>query len=356
MSIRTTKLLHAVELFLALVWAAPRVEAQSTLYRPANLGGTWVPAGGVVQFNFVHRFYVAPADGSHKVTNFPAFTLAVGLGRDAALGMHYSSNSLLVSSPYRPNETELFLRWRPVGAEAKRGWIVSLEPAYNVAAQSADAELSADYTTGPVTVSAALRGMSQVFGRDTARAGGGAGAVLRLTNYVALGGDAGWLFGAGTRMAWSVALNLVIPGSPHTFSLQASNATSGTIQGTSVGSNHVLYGFEFTIPLHLARFAPWFHRTPAPGMVGPRAAGPVGAVIELAAYTFDRDSVTVSAGQVVTWINRDAVGHTVTFDGNTPGSPLIPPQSTFSQRFDTPGVYRYHCTPHPYMHGVVIVR
>lgn len=351
MSIRTT-----TALLFAILWAAPRAQAQSTLYRPANLGGTWVPDGDVVQFNFVHRFYVAPADGSHKVTNFPAFTLAMGLGRDAALGTHYSTNSLLVSNPYRPNETEVYVRWRPVGAERRPGWTVSLEPAYNFAAHSADAELSADYLAGRVTLSGALRGMSQAFGRDTARAGAGAGAVVRLTDYAALAGDAGWVFAAGTRTAWSVALNLVIPGSPHTFSLQASNATSGTIQGMSVGSTHVLYGFEFTIPLHLARFALWFHRTAAPGSVGTPAEGPLGAEVELAAYKFERDSVTIRAGQVVRWTNGDPVAHTVTFDGGIPGSPVIPPQATYSRRFDTPGVYRYHCTPHPYMHGVVIVR
>ena len=29
-----------------------------------------------------------------------------------------------------------------------------------------------------------------------------------------------------------------------------------------------LYGFEFTIPLHLKRFAPWFHKSPAPVTLG----------------------------------------------------------------------------------------
>ena len=54
-----------------LLLAVAPVKAQSLMYRPPNLGGTWVPEGGVVQFNFVHRFYVAPAVGGHKVTNFP---------------------------------------------------------------------------------------------------------------------------------------------------------------------------------------------------------------------------------------------------------------------------------------------
>src|SRR5882724_13717705 len=57
----------------AVVLAAAPLRGQSLLYRPPNLGGTWVPDPGVVQFNFVHRFYVADAAGAHKVTNFPTF-------------------------------------------------------------------------------------------------------------------------------------------------------------------------------------------------------------------------------------------------------------------------------------------
>src|SRR6266496_2279430 len=104
-----------------LLLAVAPVKAQSLMYRPPNLGGTWVPEGGVVQFNFVHRFYVAPAAGSHKVQNFPTFTLALGLGHDVAIGTHYGTNSFVVQNPYRPNETELYARWRVIGAEGKEG-------------------------------------------------------------------------------------------------------------------------------------------------------------------------------------------------------------------------------------------
>src|SRR5262245_38510166 len=89
---------------LALFGGATALDAQSTLYRPSNLGGTWVPDGGVMQFNFVHRFYVAAADGSHKVTNFPTFTHALGLGHALGAGVHYGTNSLVVTDPYQPNE------------------------------------------------------------------------------------------------------------------------------------------------------------------------------------------------------------------------------------------------------------
>jgi amicyanin len=336
---------------LAVAAAAP-LGAQSLLYRPANLGGTWVPDAGVVQFNFVHRFYAAPAAGSHKITNYPTFTFALGLGHAVAIGTHYGTNSLVVLNPYRPNETELYTRWRLRGAEGKDGIAVSITPAYNVAAHSADGELSVDYTIGRLTVSGAARGMTKAFGLDTARAAFAGGFVARLTQYIAVSADLGSFVSPSTRAAWSVALDFLIPSSPHTFSLQASNATTSTIQGNSVGNGKMLYGFEFTIPLHLKRFSPWFHATRRPKLVVPEGA----AVVKIAQYKFATDTVRISAGAMVVWVNDDVAEHTVTFDGTEPGSPTISPGGTFSHRFDRPGTYPYHCTPHPFMKGVVVVK
>ena len=62
----------------ALAVLASPLPAQSLLFRSPNLAGTWVPEAGVVQFNFLHRFYVGGAP-THSVVNFPTFTLAVGL-------------------------------------------------------------------------------------------------------------------------------------------------------------------------------------------------------------------------------------------------------------------------------------
>ncbi len=345
---------HALLALLALAAAAP-LGAQSLMYRTPNLSGTWVPDPRVVQFNFVHRFYVAPSAGSHKVTNFPTFTFALGLGHDLAIGTHYGTNSLVVQTPYRPNETEVYARWRVMGAEGKDGFAVSVSPAYNFAAHSADGELAVDYTIGRLTLSGAARGMTKAFGIDTARAAFAGGAVARLTDYVAVSADVGSFVSPTVRAAWSVGLDFVIPGSPHTFSLQASNATTSTLQGNSIGFGKMLYGFEFTIPLHLKRFSPWFHK-PKPVALGTAAGAAVAAEIAMTALKFRGDTVTISAGQAVRWTNGDPVEHTVTFDGGEPGSPPIPPNGAYVHRFDRPGTYPYHCTPHPFMKGVVVVK
>jgi plastocyanin len=179
--------------------------------------------------------------------------------------------------------------------------------------------------------------------------------VARVTPYVALSADVGSFVGSGTLAVWGVALNVVIPGSPHTFAFEAGNASVNSIQGNSLGSNDVRYGFEFTIPLHLKRFAPWFHGRPRPTTVGDVSA-PVAATVRLAAYKFATDTATIAVGQAVRWVNDDPVEHTVTFDGPEPGSPVIPPNGSFVHRFDKAGRYSYHCTPHPFMKAVVIVK
>ena len=86
---------------------------------------------------------------------------------------------------------------------------------------------------------------------------------------------------------------------------------------------------------------------PVPVMVTtvPPASGPA-----------DGLTVTVGVGQSVRWVNDDPVEHTITFDGSEPGSPLVPQNGTFVHRFDRAGTYTYHCTPHPFMKGVVVVR
>jgi len=106
----------------------------------------------------------------------------------------------------------------------------------------------------------------------------------------------------------------------------------------------------------MKRFAPWFHGSPKPVALGASGAA-IAAEVDMAAIKFAVESVTISAGQAVRWTNRDPVEHTVTFDGAAePGSPVIPPNGSYVHRFDKRGTYTYHCTPHPFMKGVVVVK
>jgi plastocyanin len=347
-------------LALAVPSAAVSLGAQAVLDRTPNLGGTWVPDPGVVQFNFIHRFYVGPKP-SYSVLNSPTFTFALGLPRRLALGTRYSTRS---DVPGDDNEIEVYARWKLLEQGASPV-SVSLTPAWNGSAKSTDGEASVDWTRGRFTLSGAARAMSNAYHSGRARTALGGGAIVRLNSYVAVGGDIASLINrdSSEKAAWSVGLLFVIPGSPHTFSLHASNVDVNTIEGSSKKGylptilGKTFYGFEFTIPLHLKRFSPWFHKTPKPVALGSAAGAAIVADVRISNVTFMRDTITVAAGQAVRWTNADPIEHTVTFDGAAePGSPVIPANGSYVHRFDKPGTYVYHCTPHPFMKGVVVVK
>lgn len=70
---------------------------------------------------------------------------------------------------------------------------------------------------------------------------------------------------------------------------------------------------------------------------------------------FTPDSITVAKGTKVTWVNNDGAAHTVTADDGSFNSGNLTNSKSFSQTFNTPGTYKYHCTLHSGMTGVVIV-
>lgn len=70
-------------------------------------------------------------------------------------------------------------------------------------------------------------------------------------------------------------------------------------------------------------------------------------------YVFQPAEITIQAGETITWINQDTVGHTATCDSFDSG--LLKKGETFKQTFNETGTFDYICTPHPYMKGKVIV-
>ena len=346
-------------LVCALAVLAAPLSAQSLLFRSPNLSGTWVPSPGVVQFNFLHRFYVAPAAGGHGVVNFPTFTLATGIARRVAIGAWFATKSPVGvgRGALSSNETEVFARWRAFGgAEGTEGLHASVTPAYSMLAHSLDGELGLDYTIGSLTVEGAARFAAKPLGASGgARAAFAGGAVARLNQYIAFSADVGSFVSPTVRAAWSVGVQVGIPSSPHTFAFEISNAAASTIQGNSIGGPLKLYGFEFTIPLHLSRFSPWFHKSKTAAVAGDVSA-PIGATITINAMKFPADTIVITTGQAVRWNNTDPLGHTITFDGGEPGSELINPGGAFVHRFDHAGTFAYHCTPHPFMKGVIVVK
>lgn len=87
------------------------------------------------------------------------------------------------------------------------------------------------------------------------------------------------------------------------------------------------------------------------GIYGNRSQTTV--VMENAAY--NPQSITISKGTTVMWINQDSFAHTVTMRGVFE-SGTIPPHGTFTFTFNQPGTYDYFCTLHPSMLGTIIVQ
>ena len=156
-------------------------------------------------------------------------------------------------------------------------------------------------------------------------------------------------------MAWGAALQLALPYTPHTLSLQVANTNTATLQWASRGTANVRGGFEFTIPFTLNRY---FHHAPPP--VSAAAAVPNSAAPQVAVamrqLAFAPNLVEIGAGGTVAWTNRDQLPHTVTADDGAWDSGPIAPGVTWRRTFERPGTYRFHCTPHPFMKGVIVVR
>ena len=72
------------------------------------------------------------------------------------------------------------------------------------------------------------------------------------------------------------------------------------------------------------------------------------ATVRMAGIAFVPGVLNVAKGTTVTWVNEDAVYHTVTSD--LAGGPLASPNVNAGQRwtftFTEDGTYGYHCTPH----------
>jgi amicyanin len=72
--------------------------------------------------------------------------------------------------------------------------------------------------------------------------------------------------------------------------------------------------------------------------------------------TFIPDEITVVPGTTVTWVNKEAMPHTVVDVNKGFRSKTLPKDAAFSFTFTAAGDYNYLCSIHPNMKGKVIVK
>jgi plastocyanin len=364
--VRVIARLCGIALITFSVFPAERVIAQSVVERTPNLSGPWVDPPGVLQFNFLHRFSAGPAP-QRKVSNFPTFLVGVGLPHSLMLGAQYATNSQVADRV--PNEWEFFGRFLPLSQDNGRVIDASVEAAYNHAAQSADGELALARTVGPLRVIAAARAFSHAYGHDDVRFAVAGGGALKLGRWLSVAGDVAKVLNKSAAsgasapvladVAWGAGVQLAIPYTPHSLSLQVSNANTATLEGASRSSGARRYGFEFTVPIALRRYFSHGNSTVATaGATATKSSPMSGARVRagMRALAFTPAHVEIAQGTTVEWTNRDQVAHTVTADDGSWDSGVLEPGATWRHTFDRAGAYPFHCAPHPFMKGVVSVK
>ncbi len=79
------------------------------------------------------------------------------------------------------------------------------------------------------------------------------------------------------------------------------------------------------------------------------------ASVAIVNFAFQPATVTIRAGDSVTWTNRDDTPHTATGDGGWFDTGLLMKGQSGNVTFTTPGTFGYYCAPHTFMRGTVVV-
>jgi len=102
-----------------------------------------------------------------------------------------------------------------------------------------------------------------------------------------------------------------------------------------------------------------FGATPSPRKARAEVATqPQGSAVEVKIdnFVFGPQTLTVSAGTTVTWINHDDIPHTVVSNDGVFKSKVLDTDDKFSFTFSKPGTYPYFCSIHPKMTAKVVVQ
>ena len=80
------------------------------------------------------------------------------------------------------------------------------------------------------------------------------------------------------------------------------------------------------------------------------------AEVKIDNFSFGPETLKVSVGTTVTWINRDDIPHTVMSTDGVFKSKVRDTDEKFSYTFTKAGTYPYFCSVHPKMTGKVVVK
>lgn len=119
------------------------------------------------------------------------------------------------------------------------------------------------------------------------------------------------------------------------------------------------------VAVFLVTTACFSERSTGPAVVlGGECVLPIGAntpgtrLALISNFAFLPGALHVKSGETVTWLNcapADEPAHTVTADGGAFSSAPLAPGQAYSLTFSQPGTFAYHCEPHPFMTGQLVV-
>jgi len=91
------------------------------------------------------------------------------------------------------------------------------------------------------------------------------------------------------------------------------------------------------------------------GGLSTRSARAADAEVDIDNFTFKPNALTVKAGAIVVFRNRDDIPHSVVSEDGAFRSQALDTDDTFSFTFAKPGTYVYFCGLHPQMKGEIVV-
>ncbi len=89
---------------------------------------------------------------------------------------------------------------------------------------------------------------------------------------------------------------------------------------------------------------------------GEGARKPARHIVEIRSFEFHPETLVVSPGDTVVWVNRDIVPHTATADDESWGSEDLDTDESWEFEVQGEGLQSYYCVLHPLMTGTLNAR
>jgi LPXTG-motif cell wall-anchored protein len=78
--------------------------------------------------------------------------------------------------------------------------------------------------------------------------------------------------------------------------------------------------------------------------------------VTIADFQFTPAQITVNQGDTVTWTNNGPTAHSATAPDGSFDTGIFPAGQSRTHTFNDAGTFSYICTPHPNMHGTIVVQ